>query len=126
MLGEYDITATLPVKDLAAAKTFYSDTLGLMLETENEWFLLYKSGNTRVLVYPSEYAGTNKGTAAGWQVKDLENVVEQLKAKGVTFEHYDMPGAERRGDVHVMGDTKSAWFTDPSGNILALDDGMGD
>jgi predicted lactoylglutathione lyase len=47
-------------------------------------------------------------------------MVEQLKAKGVTFEHYDMPGVELQGDVHVMGDMHAAWFKDPDGNILNI------
>jgi len=52
--------------------------------------------------------------------KDLEREVETLKGRGVRFEHYDMPGLTRQGDVHVAGDMKVAWFKDPDGNILSL------
>jgi hypothetical protein len=78
------------------------------------------SGNTRVLVYHSQYAGTNKATAATWMVSDIESLVKDLKAKGVSFEHYDMPGVTRKGDIHLAGPLKNAWFKDPDGNIIAL------
>jgi hypothetical protein len=50
----------------------------------------------------------------------VEGVVRALKAKGVTFEHYDMPDTKREGDIHVSGDMKAAWFKDPDGNILNI------
>jgi len=82
---------------------------------------MYASGNSKVLVYQSEYAGTNKATTANWAVgADLESVVQGLANKGVKFEHYDMPGVTREGDIHVAGGQKIAWFRDPDGNILAL------
>ena len=68
-----------------------------------------------------KYAGTNKATAVNWPVGgDLERIVQGLKAKGVAFEHYDMPGITRQGDVHVAGNLKVAWFKDPDGNIHSL------
>ena len=81
----------------------------------------YKSGNSTVLVYQSSYAGTNKATAVTWVVGDkLENIVSALKAKGVAFEHYDMPGITRKGDIHISGKIRNAWFKDPDGNILSV------
>ena len=80
----------------------------------------YTSGNASVLVYQSQFAGTNKATAVTWAVPDLEGAIKDLKAKGVRFEHYDLPGVTRKGDVHGTGKTKAAWFKDPDGNILAL------
>jgi predicted enzyme related to lactoylglutathione lyase len=124
MLGNNDAFATIAVKDVKSAKTFYEDTLGLTQEeTQEQGVLSYKSGNSRVLVYESQFAGTNKATAATWVIEDqFENVVQTLKAKGVVFEHYDFPGMTRQGDVHVggNGNMKAAWFKDPTGNILAL------
>ena len=73
-----------------------------------------------MLVYESQYAGSNKATAATWVVDDVAGIVKALKAKGVVFEHYDLPETTRKGDVHVAGSLKLAWFKDPSGNILAL------
>jgi hypothetical protein len=56
-----------------------------------------------------------------WSVgEDLDDIVQALKRKGVTFEHYDMPGMTLEGDVHVAGDLRAAWFKDPDGNIINL------
>jgi catechol 2,3-dioxygenase-like lactoylglutathione lyase family enzyme len=123
MLGNKDAAATIPVKDLNAAKKFYGNTLGLKLadDSEEPEALVYKSGNSKILVYRSQFAGTNKATAATWGVgSDIEKIVQSLKGKGVAFEHYDMPGMTLQGDVHVANGMKAAWFKDPDGNIHAL------
>ena len=122
MLGGKDAAATLAVSDLQRARGFYENTLGLEPLVEVPESVLYRSGNAVVLVYPSEYAGTNQATAATWAVgDDFEAIVRELKTKGVTFEHYDdLPGTTREGDVHVVGDLRGVWFKDPDGNILSL------
>ena len=121
MLGSNDVCATLAVKDMDAAKKFYGETLGLEATMETPGGIFYKSGNSGVFVYPSGFAGSNKATAAAWTIDDVEGAVADLKAKGVTFEHYDdMPETKLEGDVHVMGETKMAWFKDPDGNILNI------
>ena len=121
MLADKDAMATIAVKDLKAAKKFYGDTLGLKPTPVPEPEVLnYKSGNSTILVYKSQFAGTNKATSATWIVDDVEGIARDLKAKGVAFEHYDFPGMTRKGDVHITGKTKAAWFKDPDGNILAV------
>src|SRR5437660_1544167 len=87
------------------AMKFYERTLGLKpVRAEEMGVVSYKSGNSTVLVYQSSFAGTNKATAVTWAVGDkLENIVGALKAKGVVFEHYDMPGITRKGDIHIAG-----------------------
>jgi catechol 2,3-dioxygenase-like lactoylglutathione lyase family enzyme len=122
MLGGKDAAAALAVSDLRRARDFYENTLGLEAVQESAGAILYRSGGSVVMVYPSEYAGTNKATAATWAVgDDLDSIIEALKAKGVTFEHYDdLPETTREGDVHTMGDLKGVWFKDPDGNILSL------
>jgi catechol-2,3-dioxygenase len=121
MLADKDAIATIAVKDLKVAKKFYGDTLGLKPTPVPEPEVLnYKSGNSTVLVYKSQFAGSNKATAATWIVDDVEGTVRDLKAKGVAFEHYDFPGMTRKGDVHIAGKSKAAWFKDPDGNILAV------
>jgi catechol 2,3-dioxygenase-like lactoylglutathione lyase family enzyme len=126
MLKDSNVCAVLAVKDLDEAKTFYEDKLGLGSGKEDSGGVLYKSGDSSVLyIYKSaDNAGTNKATAAAWNVDDIEKVVEDLKTRGVKFEHYDFPGTKREGDIHVMGPVKGAWFKDPSGNILNIVEGM--
>ncbi|MGQ0538732.1 MAG: VOC family protein [Gemmatimonadaceae bacterium] len=123
MLGSKDAAATIPVKDIEVAKKFYQDTLGLtpVDDEQEDDAISYRSGNTEILVYQSQFAGTNKATAATWGVgDDIEREVQTLKTKGVVFEHYDMPNTTQQGDLHVSGDMKIAWFKDPDGNIHAL------
>ena len=117
MLGDTTAIATIAVKDLNIAKKFYRDTLGLQLVSEQMETTSYKTGNTTMLVYKSDFAGTNKATSATWMVDSVEDLVKSLKAKGVVFERYDFPGLTRKGDVHSAGNYKLAWFTDPDGNI---------
>lgn len=121
MLGDKTVVATLAVKSMDVAKKFYEETLGLAKSMDMPVGILYKSGDSQVFVYQSEFAGTNKATAASWGVgDDIEKVAEGLKAKGVSFESYDISGATKQGDLYVMGDLKSAWFKDPDGNILNI------
>jgi len=125
MLGEKEAMATIAVKNTDVARKFYEGSLGLKLVDSGEPGALgFRSGGSNVLVYQSQYAGTNKATAATWIVgDDVEGVVRALKAKGVVFEHYDLPGTSRQGDVHVAGKTRVAWFKDPDGNILSIVNG---
>lgn len=121
MLGSTDAVATLAVTDIDRAKRFYEGKVGLTpLPSPEPAVLMLKSGNSKLIVYASEYAGTNKATAVTWAVKDVASSVNELKRKGVAFEHYDFPGVKMEGDVHVMGKSKAAWFKDPDGNILAI------
>jgi catechol 2,3-dioxygenase-like lactoylglutathione lyase family enzyme len=122
MLGNKDATATIAVKNLETAKRFYEGTVGLRPAGVDEpGVVAYKSGSSTVLVYESQYAGTNQATAVTWVVgNDLDGVVQALKGKGVSFEHYDLPETTRHGDVHVSGNTRVAWFKDPDGNILSI------
>jgi catechol 2,3-dioxygenase-like lactoylglutathione lyase family enzyme len=121
MLGDREAIATIAVRNVESARKFYEETLGLKpAPTQEKGVLGYKSGKADVIVYQSQFAGTNKATAVTWAVDDLDSAVRELKAKGVNFEHYDLPGTSRQGDIHGSGKTKAAWFKDPDGNILAL------
>ena len=76
------------------------------------------------MVYRSEFAGTNRATAAMWVVGDeVDEIVRTLKGRGVAFERYDMPDTTLEGDVHVSGGRRVAWFKDPEGNILSVVNG---
>ena len=121
MLRDSDAIATLAVRNLDEAAEFYEKTLGLSRAgEEDDETIVFESGDSRINVYRSSYAGTNKATALTWAVNDVEGVVQKLRSRGVKFEHYDLPDTEREGDVHVAGDIKVAWFKDPAGNILSI------
>ena len=121
MLNNKDAVANLAVKDLNVAKKFYEGTLGLKpIDAEGDEVIVYRSGNSKLNVYRSKEAGTNKATAVTWTVGDVDDEVRRLKAKGVKFEHYDMPEMKREGDIHIGGDMRVAWFKDPDGNILNI------
>jgi len=121
MLTNVDAVPNLAVKDVKAASRFYEDTLGLTrVGAEGNELIAYRSGGTLLYVYRSNEAGTNRATAVTWTVGDLDAEVRTLKQKGVSFEHYDLPGLRLQGDIHVGGDMKVAWFKDPDGNILSL------
>jgi catechol 2,3-dioxygenase-like lactoylglutathione lyase family enzyme len=122
MLGGKDAMATIAVRDIEVAKRFYGQTLGLeATATEGAGVVVYRSGVARVVVYQSEFAGTNRATSATWGVgAQFDDIMRALKSAGVRFEHYDLGGLTREGDVHTAGSFKAAWFKDPDGNILHI------
>src|SRR5580765_5696576 len=101
MLGKADATPMIPVKDLNRARSFYEGTLGLKAKDEMGGEVLrLESGETEINVYRSEFAGTNKATALTFEVEDAEKEVADLKVKGIFFEHYELPGLARQGDLY--------------------------
>jgi catechol 2,3-dioxygenase-like lactoylglutathione lyase family enzyme len=122
MLGDKAAQATVAVKDLEAARPFYEKVLGLKpLPSDEPSVQGFKAGGAVVLLYESDHAGTNEATALTWSLGEaFDETVAALKAKGVQFEHYDMPGMTREGDVHRADGMKVVWFKDPDGNILSL------
>ena len=121
MLKDHGPVATIAVRDLDAAARFYEGSLGLARLEANSETITYSAGRTTLLVYRSQFAGTNQSTAATWPVgKEIDDVVKALGAKGVKFEHYDLPQLHREGDIHVAGEMRVAWFKDPDGNIHSL------
>src|SRR5262245_17218707 len=118
MLAGNEIVGTIAVKDLAVARKFYEGTLGLKVEDDKGTEAhIYRSGETRLIVYRSQFAGSNKATALNFIVgAQIDKIVKGLGDRGVAFEHYDMPGVQWEGDVMVGGPMKAAWFKDPDGN----------
>lgn len=127
MLKDRNSSAIVAVSDIDRARAFYEDTLGLTLMPggEQEDMLEFRTGDTRLTVYKSDFAGTNKANAVTWEMKgDLVETVNDLRGKGVVFERYDMPGLTWRDGIHEAGEVKLVWFKDPDGNILHLLEGM--
>jgi catechol 2,3-dioxygenase-like lactoylglutathione lyase family enzyme len=122
MLNDNEAMATIAVKKIDSAKNFYEGVLGFKPTggDDHEGVVAYDSGGSKLFVYESEYAGTNKATAATWVVDDVDGTVKTLKGRGVDFEHYNFPETKLEGDVHVSGKMRAAWFKDPDGNILAI------
>lgn len=121
MLKDSALMAVLPAKDINRAKDFYRDKLGLEPSDTMEDGLLYRgSDGTGFLIYETENAGTAKNTQMGWLTDNLEREMEELRAKGVTFEEYDLPGLKTENGVVDNTWGKGAWFLDSEGNILSL------
>jgi catechol 2,3-dioxygenase-like lactoylglutathione lyase family enzyme len=105
--------------DIAKANEFYGSTLGLDVTEENGMLSLkFPNGHT-VLIYPKDNHEPATYTTLNFEVDDIEGAVDELVAKGVTFERYDFPGQDERGIMRDQG-PPIAWFKDPAGNILAL------
>jgi catechol 2,3-dioxygenase-like lactoylglutathione lyase family enzyme len=121
ILGLAEAMPTIAVRNIDTARQFYEGVLDLEAINRDSESATYKGGRSTILVYQSQFAGTNKATAITWVVGgELEQIVATLKSRGVAFEHYDMPDTRREGDIHVSGDVRIAWFKDPDGNIIAL------
>ncbi len=121
MLEKWPMYAYIPVKDLKRAREFYEQKLGFKPKQETGGGVVYEfAGGTGCFMYPTPNAGTSKASQAFWQVGDVEKEVAELKAKGVKFEEYDMPGLKTVNGIATAGGAKSAWFKDVDGNILAL------
>ena len=122
MLKTHDSSAIVAVGDLDRARSFYGDVLGLELAEEGteEGVLVYRTGATRLVVYQSEFAGTNRANAVVWGVgQELDEIVAELEAKGAAFEHYPDIG-RLEGNVHVADGARLVWLKDPDGNILHI------
>ncbi len=121
MMSRFPLVATLPAADIDRAKAWYRDKLGLEPVGELEQGLRYESGGVRFELYPSSFAGTAQNTAAGFQVDDIEAVVDELTARGVVFEQYDFPGLKtNEKGIATFGTETAAWFKDSEGNILSV------
>ena len=120
MLRAAPIRAYIPVSDLSRARNFYERTLGLTPKEEYVGGVIYECGGAEVFMYPTKNAGTSKASQAFWQVRDVEAEVAELKARGVVFEEYDMPGIRMKNSIATGGGAKTAWFKDTEGNTLAV------
>jgi len=107
------------VPDLGRARAFYADTLGLRTSEDVGLLTLHLAGDRDVLVYPKPDHVPATYTILNFPVDDVEQAVDELTARGVTFERYEGAGQDEKGISRGMGPT-IAWFTDPAGNILSV------
>ncbi len=120
MLSTAPLRAYIPVSNLQRARTFYEETLGLKPGEQYGGGVIYRCGETEAFLYLTPNAGTSKASQAFWQVADVEAEVTELKARGVVFEEYDMPGIKMQNSIATGGGAKTAWFKDTEGNIMAV------
>ena len=120
MLSAATIHAYIPVSNVARARKFYEEKLGLEPKGDYAGGVIYECGGAEVFMYPTPNAGTSKASQAYWEVKDVEAEVADLKKRGVKFEEYDMPGITMKNSIATGGGAKTAWFKDTEGNILAV------
>jgi catechol 2,3-dioxygenase-like lactoylglutathione lyase family enzyme len=125
MLRDLRPYATLATADMAKARSFYEETLGLTVQTDSPFGVTYNCGDGQVFLYESAYAGTNKATAVSFEasVESFDDEIEALRQKGISFMTFDMEGMEWDNGVAIAGPTKSVWFSDPDGNILNVSAG---
>lgn len=127
-LARGDIASRLPAQDLDRARAWYRDKLGLEPAEEREGGLRYRCGDTYFAVFASAGAPSGTHTQLGWTVDDIEEAVAYLRARGVAFEEYDLPGLRTVGGIadiagnypSVGSGERAAWFRDSEGNLLGL------
>ena len=115
------VTCILPVKDLARARSFYERKLELEpMGQKPDGKFVYRCGGTDIALFPKPEGTKAEHTALSFKVDDIAATVRRLKARGVEFADYDLPGLKTVEHVCVLGAEKAAWFQDPEGNILCL------
>ena len=121
MLQNAPMYSYIPAKDVARARKFYEEKLGIKPKQETAGGVVYEFGNgTACFLYPTPNAGTSQASQAFWQVDDIEREVAELKTRGVKFEEYDMPDMKGENSIYTGGGARAAWFKDSEGNILAV------
>jgi len=120
MLSTAPIRAYIPASNVARARKFYEELIGLKPKEAYAGGVIYECGGAEVFLYPTPNAGTSKASQAFWSVVDVEAEVAELKARGVKFEEYDMPGIKMKNSIATAGGAKTAWFRDTEGNIMAI------
>jgi catechol 2,3-dioxygenase-like lactoylglutathione lyase family enzyme len=118
--ADWSLGTTIPAKDLDGTRRFYEDVLGAQVVMEDPGGIVYRSGDSYFSLYPTEFAGTAQHTLAAFTVRDVGAAVADLRAKGVTFEDYDLPGLQTVDGIAELGGVRGAWFKDPEGNILSV------
>jgi catechol-2,3-dioxygenase len=120
-LSRFPISARAAAGDLGRARRWYEERLGLVPEHEDPGGAWYHfAGETWLYLYATPSAGTAQNTIAGWEVKDIESVMADLRERGVTFEHYDFGDVSMVDGLADFGVAKAAWFKDSEGNTYEL------
>lgn len=121
MLDDAQAISMLPVVDMARARAFYEQVLGLgRADVRPNGEARFQAGGARFALYPRKTPTRADHTALSFEVSSLSSEMKALREKGVRFEDYDLPGLRTENGVCVLGAERAAWFKDPEGNILCL------
>jgi catechol 2,3-dioxygenase-like lactoylglutathione lyase family enzyme len=120
VLADASFIGFIPVRDLAAARSFYAGTLGLRVVDDTPFALVLDAGGTMLRVTPVTELAARPFTIAGWQVPDIGAAVSALAGHGVQFVRYDGMAHDDLGIWTAPSGDRIAWFTDPDGNTLSL------
>ena len=120
-LSEFPISVRAAASDLGRARRWYEERLDLVPDHEDPGGVWYSfGGETWLYLYATRSAGTALNTIAGWEVKNIESVIAGLRARGVTFEEYDLGDVKMVDGLADFGLAKAAWFKDSEGNTYEL------
>ncbi len=120
-LGQYNIVGFISIVDVARAKEFYRDTLGLRLLSEEPPFaLVFEANGIMLRLGMAKELPPARGTVLGWEVPDIRAAVKDLEEAGVRFERYERMRQDDLGVWTAPTGAKVAWFRDPDGNILSV------
>jgi catechol 2,3-dioxygenase-like lactoylglutathione lyase family enzyme len=120
MLGDHQIRAMIPATDMARAKAFYADTLGLKVVEDNPEGVDFESGGVRFGIYPTRATAGSGATVATWEVPELEVEMNELRSRGVQFDEYDLPDFKTVNGIAEIKGFRGAWFKDTEGNVLSV------
>jgi catechol 2,3-dioxygenase-like lactoylglutathione lyase family enzyme len=120
-LGEYNIIGFVTIVDVARARDFYRDTLGLRLVSEDQPFaLVFEANGIMLRLGMAKELPPAHGTVLGWQVPEITETVKNLGQAGVHFERFEGMDQNELGIWNSPYGAKVAWFKDPDGNILSV------
>jgi catechol 2,3-dioxygenase-like lactoylglutathione lyase family enzyme len=120
MLGNARVYATVPVQDLSRARRFYENTLGLKFQREMPGGVIYECGSGTLIALYERPPAIVESTVASFEVDNLDNIMSQLRDKGVSFEDYNLPYLKTENGIATVEGQRVAWFKDPDGNALAI------
>lgn len=120
MLGSCDVIAFTGAADLARARAFYEQTLGLALVSQDDFACTFDANGTMLRVTAVPHVSRAGYTVLGWLVRDIDETIRVLAAKGVVFQRHDGMDQDEHGIWSAPGGARIAWFTDPDGNTLSL------
>jgi predicted enzyme related to lactoylglutathione lyase len=121
MLRNAPVVPYIPATNIARARAFYENKVGLTPKEVRDGDVVYECGKgSWIYLYQSGGAGTSQASQAFWQVEDIEAEMAELRSRGVVFEEYDVPGMKTENGIATGGGAKAAWFKDSEGNIMAI------